>query len=791
MRFLKNIKLIFRNLGKNKTVTGLNIFGLTVGLTTSMLVFFYVMKEKSTDKFIPSVEKIYCLTNEGEIYLSQNMVNLVKEEIPEIDKITYCSVDWSPQIFLDKEDQKFKVEKMLTADSSFFRVFQFKAVWGNPATALNASNKLVITRSLSEKIFGTENPVGKTVIYNATYLQGEPLEISAVIEDFPQASSWDFEAVLSFQTNYKIDWYVRNMQHWGTQNYKGFVRINENLSQEQVLSKLSSISLDKVPDDIKSDIKFSLYPYSNIYFDLPELTILKHGNRLTVSIIGITGLLILLLACINYVNMVTAQREKRNKSIGLIKIMGGNRKKVIEIITTESFMQVIIASFISLFLAEILLPTFNNLTSSSYTLSEFISIKYILLLLFIIIVMIAITGIIPGMIFSKQSPHLLLKGQLGTRKGNNSSRNALLIFQFIVTIALISSIFVINKQGRFLQSQDLGFDKSSIIYANTNNKIDKNVETLKNELQQIPGIDDFTFSQTVLVDNDQNWGRGIINKGENYDVHFSKLSVAPNFFSFFGINIKEGRTFNENSKKNKEYIFNQTAKKQFKIENIENAKLESTNPHEGHVVGIIEDYNFESLHVPIRAAGYMCSGECDEVLYLKLNNSNITDFNNTIHQVENIWNKISPDFPMEYQFLDKKWEAHYSKDNQFQKTISYTTIISLLLSCLGLVGLTFYVMEQKIKEIGVRKVNGAKITEILTMLNKDFIKWVVFAFVIACPVAWFTMNKWLENFAYKTELSWWIFALAGAVTLIIALATVSWQSWRAANKNPVEALRYE
>ncbi len=790
MASLKNLKLTLRNLSKNKAVTLLNVLGLTVGLTVSMLIFSFVMKEKSTDRFIPGVDHVYCLMNGRGTYLSQNMVNLVKDEIPEVDKITYCSNDWSPQIFLAGGQRKFKLDKLITADSCFFRVFQFKPVWGNPEIALNAANKLVITRSLSEKIFGDENPVGKTVTYNATYLQGEELEITAVIEDLPQESSWNFEAVLSFQTNYKIDWYVDNMKHWGTQNYKGFVRLNDHASYNQVEARLSNISLDKVPDDMKADIQFKLFPFTKVYFDLPELSLLRHGNRLTVSIIGITGIFILLLACVNYVNMITAQREKRNKNIGIFKMMGSSRKKIIQLVTSESLVQVLLSVAVSILLTIVILPVFNSLTSSTYTFSEFISLNYILLLFAVLVVMVAITGIVPGVIFSKQAPSILLRKQQKT-KGINRSRNGLLVFQFAVTIALIASIFVINKQSSYLNSQDLGFEKESIVYANTNDAIYDNVDALKAELKQIPGISDFTFSENVLIKNDQNWGRAIINKGERYDIHFSKLSVAPNFFGFFGINIQEGRGFDENSNKNQDFIFNRTAKNNFNIANIEEAKMATSEPQKGQITGVIDDYNFESLHVPVRAAGFMCSGDCAQVIYLKLNSTNRAGFDNTIKQVESVWNRLSPEFPMEYQFLDQRWDALYKKDKQFQKILSYTTMVSLLLSCLGLIGLTFFVMEQRTKEIGIRKVNGARISEILTMLNRDFVKWVAIAFVIATPIAYYAMNKWLENFAYKTELSWWIFALAGLLALGIALLTVSWQSWRAATRNPVEALRYE
>jgi len=790
MEFLKNIKITFRFLFKNKTVTILNLIGLTVGITVSMLVFLFVLKETNTDKFIPGVNNIYVLTDNNEPYFSQNMVNHIKTEIPEIENITYCANDWSPQVFLAKNQESFKVEKMLTADSCFFRVFQFNTVLGDPKYGLDAANKIVLTQSLAEKIFGNENPIGNTVIYNASYLSGIELEVTAVIEDLPQSGSWDFEAVLSFQTNYQIDWYVKNMKDWGTRNYKAFGRINENISEQLVEDKLANINLDGLPDNYKESIKYGLFPFQNAYFDFPEIGILKTGNRFTVSVTGIVGLLILLLSCVNYVNMITAQREKRYKNVGIYKTMGSSRRKIIEMTTSESLLMLLITIAASYVFVLLLLPAFNTITGSRFTIYEMFSGNFLSLFFFIAAVMVFLTGIIPGAIFSKKPVTLLMTKNVSSN-GNNWARNSLLVFQFVVSIALIASIITINRQNDYLQSRDAGFEKENIVFANTNKAIYAQVNAFKNELMQIPGIGDITFSEAVIIANDQDWGMNLANNGEKYDVQFSKLSVASNFFDFFGIKLNEGNRFNDNSATNKEFIINQTAKADFRIENLSDARIAYQDVHHGNIIGVVDDYNFESFHVPVRAAAFRCSGDCDDVLYLKVNTQNLASFQSTMKDVKQLWERFSPDFPLEYQFLDQKYAAMYIKETQFQKFLMCTTIVSLILSCLGLIGLTFFVTEQRTKEIGIRKVNGAKISEILTLLNKDFVRWVSIAFVIATPLAWYALFKWMEHFAYKTNLSWWIFALAGILSLGIALLTVSWQSWRAATRNPVEALRYE
>jgi len=342
-----------------------------------------------------------------------------------------------------------------------------------------------------------------------------------------------------------------------------------------------------------------------------------------------------------------------------------------------------------------------------------------------------------------------------------------------------------------MNSVNPGFQKENIVYAFTNKDLEHNVQSFKNELKNIPGVADITFSEEPINKIDQNWGLDLINKGERSEVEFAKFTVAPNFFNFFGIRMKQGNCFNDHAQTNKDFIFNETAVNKFKITNMDDAKIDGYGSGKCNIVAVAEDFNFESMHVPIRPVGFMCSGESDGVVYLKFNAGSYNSFQQNLQSVRKVWDKLSPHFPMEITFLDSSWEALYVQDRQFQKIISYTTIISLILSCLGLIGLTFFVMERRTKEIGVRKVNGARISEVMILLNRDFVKWVAIAFVIATPIAYYVMNKWLENFAYKTELSWWIFALSGILALGIALLTVSWQSWRAVTRNPVEALRYE
>ncbi|MGE0077354.1 MAG: ABC transporter permease [Bacteroidales bacterium] len=787
---MQNTKIAIRNLLKSRLVTVINILGLTVGITVSLLCFMYVRKEKTTDRFISDYQNIYVLTNKGNSHFSIPMVNLVKKYVPELKEVTYCDEEWSPQIFFKSNHISYPIKKMLVADSCFFRVFTFKPLWGNPLTALNSTNRIVITRSLAKKMFGNENPVGKSIEYNTTYLNGELVEIAAVLDDLPQNSSWDFEAVVSIQTNCKIKGYLSNFERWGTRNYRAFVRTDETLTGEALNKILADVPLNEVPDNLRSNIILGARPFKDVYFEMPDLEFMRHGNLFALLVLKTVGILILLLACTNYINLVTAQREKRFKSVGILKTFGGGRSRIISLMTVESALVVAFAILLSVGISILLLNSFNSLTQSRFIVESFFSVSNLFIVVCLFFATVFISGLVPGVIFSRYKPALLLKNQPGKTSGN-SLRNGLLVFQFIISIALISGIIVINRQNRYLNSVNPGFQKENIVFANTNADIKKNIQALQNELSKIPQIVDIAFSGEPIGQMEENWSVNFMNKGEENEIGFAKFTVSPNFFNFFGIPVIEGSSFSKNSFEKQDWIFNEKAAREFNVSNLADARIVSSNPANGAIVGIVGNFNFESMHVPLRSAAFSCTNQCSNIIYLKLGVSDFNSINKTLESVHKIWDKLSPNFPFEPQFIDASWSNLYAREKQFQQILLFTTLVSLILSCLGLIGLTFFIMERRTKEIGICKVNGATVSEVMIMLNKSFVKLIAIAFVIATPIDVYVTHRWLENFAYKTTLNWWIFALAGLLALFIALLTVSWLSWRAATRNPVEALRYE
>ncbi len=787
---MQNIKMAFRNLLKNKLISTINVFGLTAGITVSLLCFMFVEKEYSTDKFIPDYKNIYLITNGGGSHISYNMMNLIRKNMPVVQEITLCNEqDWN-EAYFKYNNNSYKIDKLLAADSSFFKVFEFEPLWGDPANALNSSNKVIITQSFSRKIFGDENPVGKTIGYNSLYMPADFVEVAAVIKDLPHNSSWTFDVVVSLPTNYKLRGYVSNMESWGAQNYRVFCKGVPGLNESEFNKLIAEVPLIEVPDDFVSHIQFGVLPYEQVYFNQTDIEFMNHGNRFALSIMKLVGILILLLACTNYINLVTAQREKRLKHVGILKTLGSSKRKIIELLIAESVLVVFIAILLSLALSNVFMGSFNQLTNSRFTIESFLSPGNVLIVFLLFLITVLISGLIPGLIFSKHNTSLLLKKQ-ESNNSKNYLRNGLLIFQFTISIALITGMIVITRQNKYVSTVNPGFQKENIVFARTNEDIRRNIQSFKNEIKKLPNVVDITFSGEPIGLMSENWAVDFMNNGEKSRISFAKFTVSPNFFDFFGIPISEGQTFNETSYKKQDWIFNKAAAREFNLNGFVDARIISTNPDNGGIIGIAENFNFESMHVPLRAAAFRCSNEGDNIVYLKINASVLKDIQQTLNSVESIWNNFSPNFPFEIQFLEDSWNGLYAKELQFQKILAFTTVVSLMLSCLGLIGLTFFVMERRTKEIGIRKVNGARIAEIMVLLNQDFIKWVAIAFVIATPAAYLVMQKWLENFAYKTTLNWWVFALAGLIALMVALLTVSWQSWRTATKNPVEALRYE
>ena len=792
---MNNLKIAFRNLLKSKTVTLINLFGLTLGMVVTVLLLSYVRQEKDTDTFIKDYEDIYLFTQDKEhtaAYMSRLMVALLRERFLDIP-ITYAANDWAGQIFLaDNTGNTYKVNHLLNTDSTFFSVFQFDAVAGNPQRALDVTSQIVLKESLAKKIFGDQNPIGKTLHLSTSYYNSEPLEVSAVLKDFPENSAWQFDAAVSVYLNdKKISWYADNANRWGAKNYTAFCRLPKNVDVDNFQEQLEAIAQSsEVTENNNNDINLMIQPYSQRYLHTQEsaryAVLLKIGDTRMLKVMELIAMLILSMACINYINLVSAQRRKRNKSVAVIKMLGSQTWGVVRIFLAEAELLLLAVLGLSTFLIPFALDLFNRLMETDYTTAIFLLPQNIRLMGIILLVTLLITGLLPGLIFSRYQALRLMKPTV-KKERRGFFRNMLPVMQFSIAIALIACLFVIKKQNDMMLTQNTGLEKEHIIYAATNNDLKKQSQALVNDLKTVSGVSDITFADAEFVKSTQNWGVNATINGEEKIIGFAKIGVSANFFDFFGIKMVQGHTFTKTKANYDEVIFNQSAMHEFGIADSEKTRILGN----GQIIGVVQDFNLKSAHYPIAPVGFLNDGETSNYIYLKTNAQSLEQMKKVIAEVEQRWNRLSPNIPFEYHFLDEEWGNLYKKEARFQKLLTHAGWISIFIACLGLFGLSMFVAEQRTKEIGIRKVNGATIKEILTLLNTGFIKWIVIAFVIATPIAYYAMSRWLENFAYKTALSWWIFALAGLAALVVALLTVSWQSWRAASRNPVEALRYE
>ncbi|NOU58868.1 ABC transporter permease [Marinifilum caeruleilacunae] len=788
---LYNIKLAIRSIVRSKLISGINILGLSLGITVCMLVFGFVNKEYSTDKYLPEFDNIYAILFDDHANISQPVVNIFNNRLSEVEEVTHYTHEWAPQVYLEDDAKNtFKLNYLMVADTAFFRVFQFKTLYGEPKKNLVGPNKIVLTQSLAQRIFGKSNPIGKTITYNSTYIQNELVEIVGVIEDLPHNSSWKFDAVLSMETDYKMKGFKANQTAWGNENFNAYLKTKEGADKTALEERLNKLFKEHAIENYKR-FSIKIIPYRDVYFHQHDLSHQKHGNEFNVKIINTIGLLIFILAIFNFINLDTAQREKKLKTHGVIKLYGGKKNKMLRFFSTDSFLVVCAAFCLMLLLTTLILPYYNKLTESDYILLDFFKGWNLVFLTSIFLLTIIITNFVHTVLNRKHRILDLLRSNKNVKR-KNYLRNSLLLIQFVLSIILITSIIAVQKQNYYVKNFDTGFELEKIIYANTNKTLSSKINAFKDKLSDLPEVSDITFSGETIGFIDQNWSLSINNRGERQQVSFAKTDVTENFFDFMGIEFLKGDAFRPDSHKRVEFIFNEAAFKEFNIKKLEDARVLISNDNSrGRIVGQTENFHFESVHSKIRPIGFMHSPDADKVVYIKIKSDQMKSMHTTIEKINAIWNELSPSFPFEFHFLDQSWEQLYKKEIQFTKILNLATIVSILLTCMGLIGLSFFVAENRTKEIGIRKTNGAKTHEINLMLNGDILKWVLIAFVISCPISYYAMDKWLENFAYRTELSWWIFALAGIIALGIALLTVSWQSWRAARRNPVESLRYE
>ena len=786
------IKISLRNILKNKVNTALNVTSLAIGITISLLIASYAINELNTDKFHSKGERIYKVSY-GNSSLTPGPLNeFFKNQFPEIEQTTHIETRqlnmFSPVV--QYKSNSFEIEQYYSADPGFFEIFDFEVIQGDIQSAIESPFSMILTESEAARIFNKTNPIGESITWKNT--QDFTFTVRAVVKDSPSNSSIQFKGLISDASINGMGG-SRYFEDWGYTVYESYLLLKPNVDEKVLEKKLQNNLIAHYASNLSNKASandaelnpLSLHSLNDVYFDKSLINdTTNRGNLMLVNLLLIIGGIIMLLSVINYVNLTTARASNRTKEIGIQKLIGSTRRNLIFQYLSEttivSFLAVLAGTILALILVErygIFMNVANGLTFQP---------RMFLILIPIIMLLGFVAGIYPALLLSSKKALEIIKMKTGNNSGGGNLRRTLIIFQFSVTIVLITTTLLIFKQVNYIKDKDLGIPSEQVVYAKLPFQIlAGKKEILRERLQTVPEVEEIAFSSNMFGEIEGLSSQEIDGKTLN----FASTWVDAEFIELYNLQLIDGRFFSKDLKTdvNATALLNEAAVREFEVE--DPFKLNIRIPGgNAKVVGIVKDFNYKSLHNSIEPLVIIYLPRQGQYVNLKMAGSNLPE---TIEKISAIWDELAPGFPFNYHFLDQSFEKLYKKDVQMAKAVSLFSLIAIAIAVLGILGLSIFLAETRTKEIGIRKVNGARISEILVMLNKDFIKWVAIAFVVACPIAYYTMNKWLENFAYKTNLSWWIFALAGLLALGIALLTVSWQSWRAATRNPVEALRYE
>ncbi len=787
--FKRNLKLGWRNILKNKFFSFLNIGGVAIGIAVTTLILFWVVDELSFDKFNDNLSQIYQVY-EHQVYSDGQdlhtgctpfpLSNELKQTYPEVlNATTFTYLGGQPVKY---EAIEYKDIDLMLADNEFMNIFSFDLVEGD-INAIKAPDKIIITSKTAQLFFPGESPIGKVLKVYGSY----DFTVGAVV-DFPEKhSSTTFDILVSIKVAEKLG---ADLTRWGNNWPYTCMLLEKGTDIDNLESKITGLLKEKGQDNTS----LYLFPYVKRHL----YTFSGKNNRIQYiyQFLAI-AIIIILIASINFVNSSTASSETRRPEVGIRKVLGATKVNL----TTQFFYEKGLMIFMSIILGAILVlaftPLFSQLSDKEICFS-LLGNKYLLLMLVAMVLTTLILSVAyPSLYISSFAPARVLKKAV---KGNGkriSFRSLLVVVQFTLSIILVICTIAVSSQLKFINNYDLGYQQDNLIYINLDEATKLKHEALSAEFKNITGVVNLAKADKLpFYGGNSSWGYDWQGKDPENRVLICLMRVDRNYFETLGIKMVEGRSFSpamDNAEDNDqefpvEVILNQEAIRRMKMTEPIEKYFGRNAENRGRIVGVAKDFHFESLRNGIEPLVMIPLTQNPDVLILRIRPENFTE---TMASINESWKTIIPDTNIEIGFFDQRLERMYNSETRIAGLFRYFSFIAIFIACIGLFGLSVFAIERKRKEIGIRKVNGSKVSQILAMLNKDFIKWVLISFVLASPIAWYAMNRWLQNFAYKTTLDWWIFALAGLLAVGIALLTVSWQSYRAAVRNPVEALRYE
>lgn len=802
--FKSYLKQTWRNLSRNKTYSLLNIVGLSAGLTCFALIALWVVDELSYDNFNNNGDRIFRLVSttktengiQEQAVSSAPMAKALLNDYPEVEKTVRVAM--REEIVTYAKQQVLQPGIALT-DPSFFDVFNYRLTRGNAATALSEPYSLVLTESSAKKYFGNKDPIGQTLLLNMydSTGYGAFYKITGVMPDPPRNAHFTFNMLASFRTIEVAHPDVLTVDGWGDASFYTYLLLKKGVDANAFSNKIAQFYgkyIGSLFNIWRSIYFYRLQPLWDIHLRSNlEYEIAPNGNITQVYVFSAIGIFILLLAGINYTNLATARSAGRAKEVGIKKVVGAAKNQLVLYFLSESVFTATISLVLSLLLAFLLQPFFVQITGKE--LSLFSSPQLLLILVGVTVLVGLLAGIYPALVLSAFRPVLVLKGAFKFTAKGAVLRKTLVVSQFAVTMILVTGIVIIYSQMSFIQHKDLGYNKDALLFLRVNGNTDviKGYDAFKNEVQNSSLVSGMAVSNSVIT---AGLSTGVSEttdaNGKPLQVNTSILRTDTNYFKVYGIRLLAGSNFTNTAPGDtiRKIILNDMAVKKFGWTSAEAAigKPFKSGEQKGTVVGVTNNFHFNSLQHAIEPLAIFPVDKRFSRITLKVDTKGA---NQVIAFVEKVWKKHFPTALFDYDFVDQQIKKQYESEERFSKIFLYFSLLSLLIACLGLYGLVSYTVFQKTKEIGIRKVLGATVSALAAMLSGDFLKLVLLACCIAVPVAWFAMNNWLQNFAYRIQISWWMLGAAGLLVLFIALLTVSVQAIKAAVANPVKNLRTE
>lgn len=802
-------KTAFRNITKHKGFSFINIAGLTLGLTACILIGLFVWDENQYDKFLPDAEQVYRVYEEytnhdGTQTLAVTApmyATTLQQDFPEVEQTARVLMLPETKTLFEAGNKKLYEQSGYYVDSTFFDVFPLSIKYGTSVKALDGISSIVLSQQMAQRFFGNENPVGKQMLMDKV-----PYQVKAVFEKNPKFHL-QFDYLLPLPAA-QIP--AERMQKWGWHQFYSYVKVKKGTNIAALQSKFQSDAEQKSKafrnDAASSDKPFfqslkDIHLYSaDFKFDAAQ-----RGNITYVNALTIIAIFILLIACFNFINLATAKSLQRAKEVGVRKSVGANRKQLMFQFIGETVLLSFISVLIAVILSTILLPWLNNFTGKNISFALFINPIVLLTFIALIFIVGIIAGFYPALVLSGFKPVKVLKGTVSGDEEPGKIpwlRHSLVITQFALSVLLIISAIVVFNQVNYLHNKNLGFNKEQIMFfPMRGDNMFKNADAFKTELQRAPDVSSVSIGYGFPGDAVAGDEIIVPRNGENISQSATQLMVDYDYIKTLGLQLVAGRDFSKQMQTDKDHawIINETAVKQLGFGTPQQALGKdlawhpwgASNPDSlktGKIIGVVKDFNYKSLYDKVETTVLQIFPDAAWKVAIKMKTANMS---NTINSVKNVWNKFSPEYPLEYKFLDENFEQMYKAEDKLKSLLWIFTIIAIFVGCLGLFGLAAYTAERRKKEVGIRKVLGATTQGVVLLLSKDFIKLVVISLLIASPVAWYFMNKWLQDFAYRINISWWVFAVTAIIALSIAFITVSFQAIKAALANPVKSLRTE